>query len=409
MRRKRLAALKRPRPVHRRTMSAPRQRFTLRVTRRIEPTRFSMLLVVASERRSVSGSSSFTTVSVSSRPSRRLAAASSWPLLSSQEASARSFLRAASAVVARYASRIDVSTQPWRPSGRCSRRFRCLWTWQRWITARSPKTSSSAFRIPFPPSMMHRTLSSIRRPRLRRPWSRLVHRAAFSVEPWARPSGTLVPSALIPSATTTVCRATSIPSTSRNHQIKIVEPPLQRRAQSLTRLRHQRPARRALAATTSSDALRPGLQARLVAPCRHPQQDLVHHPLRQRIPIPEALDRRQARFAPFLAAYSRPIHADTSSPKRQLRAGPSPVVVRPIRLVLPLRASQARRVVLHQLVQGSETEVVDPVQQALLRRGNPCDQRHQPLAHLLDQRQPDLLFSPLLCSALHGGSLSPAL
>jgi len=62
-------------------------RLTLRAMRRSEPFMFSIAFVVAKVRRSVAGRFSHITVSVSSSPSRRLAAALSSPFESSQEAS----------------------------------------------------------------------------------------------------------------------------------------------------------------------------------------------------------------------------------------------------------------------------------------------------------------------------------
>ena len=85
------------------------------------------------------------------------------------------------------------------------------------------------------------------------------------------------------------------------------------------------------------------------------------------------------------------------------------MVVRPIRSVLALLPDDPRRVVPHQLVEGLEPEVVDPFQQSLLRRRNPRDHGQQPLPDLLHQAQPDLISRALVCSSLHGGSLSPAL
>ena len=60
--------------VQRSAIDASRQRLTLRQTRRMVPIMFSMMLVQASERRSCSGRPSRITVSISSSPSRMLAA-----------------------------------------------------------------------------------------------------------------------------------------------------------------------------------------------------------------------------------------------------------------------------------------------------------------------------------------------
>src|ERR1019366_6889627 len=68
--------------------------------------------------------------SVSSSPSRRLAAALSSPFDSSQEASCVSFFFAVEAVVELYASRICFATYARRDSERSSRTLRALRTWQ---------------------------------------------------------------------------------------------------------------------------------------------------------------------------------------------------------------------------------------------------------------------------------------
>ena len=63
-----------PAATHHKAIPASRQRLTLRVTRRMVPIMFSAMLVQASDRRSSFGSFNRTTVRISSRPSRMLAA-----------------------------------------------------------------------------------------------------------------------------------------------------------------------------------------------------------------------------------------------------------------------------------------------------------------------------------------------
>ena len=90
-----LSARNSPATHHRRRMSPSRQRVTRAVTRRVTLSADSIGLVVASVRRSAPGTPSRTTVSVSSNPSRRLAAASAL-IRSSQRAVASSDALAAS-------------------------------------------------------------------------------------------------------------------------------------------------------------------------------------------------------------------------------------------------------------------------------------------------------------------------
>jgi hypothetical protein len=112
-------------------MSPARQRFTWGLMWRRVPIRFSMQLVVAKNRRRVGGSPSFTTVSVSSSPSRRPAAAAASPFVSSHRTSADSCRRAAAALVAPYARRRAARTYTWRAWGTSAARLRPLWSWQR--------------------------------------------------------------------------------------------------------------------------------------------------------------------------------------------------------------------------------------------------------------------------------------
>ena len=81
------------RPTQRRIMAPSRQRLTLRVKWRTAPIRFSMQFVVARQRCSRVGRPRIYTVSVSSSPSRRLAAASTWPVALSQLPRALSWRR----------------------------------------------------------------------------------------------------------------------------------------------------------------------------------------------------------------------------------------------------------------------------------------------------------------------------
>ena len=80
-----------------------------------------------------------------------------------------------------------------------SRRFRGLWIWHLWMTARSPKTSTSALRDTF--AFVHYTEHRLidAQPRSRRSCNIAVHTREFSVEPSHGSRGHLgVPSIVIP-------------------------------------------------------------------------------------------------------------------------------------------------------------------------------------------------------------------
>jgi hypothetical protein len=78
---------------------------------------------------------------------------------------------------------------------------------------------------PLPLSMTHRIRSLTLSPRSIRPFSSVVHSAAFSVEPCSIPSGILSPVVVIPSATTSVCFATSDAVDHERGQVDAVEAP----------------------------------------------------------------------------------------------------------------------------------------------------------------------------------------
>jgi hypothetical protein len=82
---------------------------------------------------------------------------------------------------------------------------------QRW-TGASPKTERIAFRSAFAPSITNRIPCSGSRPRSTKSESSAVATLAFSVDPSQSPSGTLMPSAVIPSATTQQRPCSSSPS-----------------------------------------------------------------------------------------------------------------------------------------------------------------------------------------------------
>ena len=109
-RRKPLAASIMPAAVQRNAIAAFRQRFTLRQTRRTVPIMFSIELVQASERLSFAGKPRRLTVSISSSPSRMLAATpgASWSSRQARLRNSRSALSASSSSQAcRNARRTD--------------------------------------------------------------------------------------------------------------------------------------------------------------------------------------------------------------------------------------------------------------------------------------------------------------
>src|SRR5207342_2559874 len=115
-----------PAAVQRSAMLAFRHRFTLRQTRRTVPITFSIELVQASERRSFAGSFRRLTVSISSRPSRMLAATpgASW---SSRRARLRNRRSALSASSSSQACRSALRAEACSGFGSRSITLRALW------------------------------------------------------------------------------------------------------------------------------------------------------------------------------------------------------------------------------------------------------------------------------------------
>ena len=185
-RRKPLTASRMPAATHAASSGpAPAFHVPLHVARRLS--RLSAALVVASERCRRADRCRVITVSVSSSPSRTLPAALGCSC-SKRVASAVSRRVAVVDVGGLIGAAHDRLRGGALRSGRWSRMFRSLWTWQRWISAASPKTIRTALCSARAPSRITSRLRSVRRPR---PWSvasRLRHAVAFSVAPSHNPS-----------------------------------------------------------------------------------------------------------------------------------------------------------------------------------------------------------------------------
>jgi hypothetical protein len=174
---------------------------------------------------------------------------------------------------------------------------------QRW-TGASPKTVRIAFRSAFAPSITNRIPCSGSRPRSTKSESSAVATLAFSVDPSQSPSGTLMPSLVIPSATTLVRSPRSIPSiiitanrtSSRRRLIS---------SDSATRVRSMK-----VRETEDFDVdlarlldIRPdGLLRAPVATRRDSREHPLQHRARERITVDEVLVRRQPHLRAAIGA-----------------------------------------------------------------------------------------------------------
>src|SRR4051812_32974420 len=241
-------------------------------------------------------------------------------------------------------------------------------------------------------------------PRSTRFASRVVATVAFWVEPSQSPSGCLVPSVSIPSATTQQRPLSSIPS-SISTASQIIERAAHQLDQMLARARDELAADRRLARRPSDllDLLTDRLARACVATRAHAGQHSLEHHFAEPIARGEVRIRVQLDLLDAVgAANARALDRHTPAAERDLTALVAVPHRGPVNDVPALRADDLVDLRLHQLVQHPEPNPDAQRQQPLLCGPGQLTERlhhraRQPLDALLTGRDRRSRYGP------HGG------
>src|SRR3954470_4446536 len=330
-----------PAAVQRKAIEASRQRFTLRVTCRIVPFMFSMMLVQARERRRSWGRRSRTTHRISSSLSRMVAEIPGQSF-SSRRARLRTSCSALTASSSSQACRRVLRTAACSDFGNRSVMLRALCTWQRWIGVSWPNVRRIALDSALAPSMMNSQTPAGSRPRSTRLSSRASTVAAFSVAPSTKPSGCFSPRPSMPTAATRINSSPTCIDLDRQQierrQVGGQQFPHLRARQRDELARHRR-LRGAVARDRPDIAVRQAHRAAEL-PGRDVDQHLVHRPLVEQGLVLGRSPTRQHQFLFALtAANPGAINPDPASVKADLALGLTPPPAPPP--VMPLMAVAA--------------------------------------------------------------------
>src|SRR3954451_11769059 len=384
------------------------QRLTLRLVRLTVSIIDSHGFVDCSVLRSAPRTPRRVTVNVSSRPSRSDAAAPGCDR-SSSVARPRSRSSAAAWSSSAHAARSRRLTWGRSRSGRWSSTLRSLWRTQRCTGVWTPSTSRIALRSALAPSITHSTPCSTSRPRSMRLASSVVATVAFSVEPSHSPSGCLMPSVSIPSATTQ--QRPLLDAVEQQHrQAQIDQRAAHQRDQVLARARdeltrHRRLARRPL---DLLDVLADRFPRARVAARRNAREHPLEHDVGERVALGEVTVRPKLD-PPRAAAGAGPRPLDRHAPPTERHlAALMAVTHRPTaRIVLALWAHDLIDLGLHELVQHPQADADAQRQQPLLRGAGQLAQR---LLHPLRQPHARQLIAADLIARYgphRGGSSCP--
>jgi len=405
MRRKRSAARSKPSPIHRRRMSPSRQRLMFRVTCRSVPIRFSMQFVVAKKRRSVGGSPSFSTVSVSSKPSRTLAAASAWPFRSSHVARAVSWRRAAAALAADTPAqaRPDVSLARLRHEGVEVAPLVELTALDHRGVA---EDIAERLAQPLPPSIT--TASALEREPARKQVLQQLgtdHGVLRRAQPQAQRD--LAAVARDPQDDDHRLLGHHDAVHEQRHHLEPVQPPRELLAQPL-------PVRRTTVRLTAL-LLLPGCAARAVAPpdwlrtgASTPRRGAVASSARSAGPGRETPRPTATSLPAGRLPHARAPHLHAPPAEGELRRRRAPVMMGARRVMPALGARQRHGLVAKQLVQRGQPLRMDPREQVLARARHPGEHR----LHQVHRRRARAILRlrslRSRCLFVIGGSLAPA-
>ena len=317
-------------------------------TRRTVPIMFSIELVQASDRRSFAGSFRRLTVSISSSPSRMLAAipGASWSSLRARLRSSRSALSASSSFQAwRSARRTDACTG----LGSRSITLRALWIWYRWIGVWAPKVRRMTLLSALAPSMMNSRQTLGLSPRSIRLSISAWTTAVFSVAPSTKPSGCLsTPRAATSTRSLPICR----PSILDDQQVEIGRVDAihsaSRSADSATNRREaadfEVPSPAMIGRSPSGSR-----KARLSLRVEHQ----VHGPAAKPVLRLRRRPARQRNFMTIEAAHPRPMHRNLAAVEADLALRRAPAVAHPASAAAVRRACELLPVLAQHLFDGS--------------------------------------------------------
>src|SRR4051794_31084132 len=257
-------------------------------------------------------------------------------------------------------------------SGRWSRTFLSLCSWQRPMTGLS-KTSWTPAASGLAPSSTAMIGLVVSRPRSRSPVSRVLTTVVFSVDPSTNPSGCLVPSMSMPSATTHRCSAKYTPSIINATRSKSVRSLASRSVSAVSVMATNSPGDRRLAGRPRRllDRLADGLQAGPVVPGREPAEHPLHgHPPEQFGAVEHLLRRHRQLTAAVGRADSRSAYRHPSAAQGDRPGFGAVPGRRAVRVVLALQTARRGHIRLHQLLLDLESVADREGEQSLAHVGS---------------------------------------
>src|SRR5262249_320584 len=254
--------------------------------------------------------------------------------------------------------------------------LRPLCTWQRWISAKSPKVSRTARLRALAPSRMNKRAISGRSPRSTRSASSALTTAAFSVAPKASDRTCLSPAPSMPIAATRTWSPTRSPSiwitkrsspdrsaASHSFSFAVLSATNRRETEEFVR------ARRAFGGgglgwagqIAGRQPYRPCILAR-----RYTDQHLVERPARQKVRLLDRAPAGKLQFATAALPHPRPPNGSFAAMPADLATDRAPAMALPIRVPLVALATKLFRIRRkHRLAGRSPSLQAQPVEAAL--------------------------------------------
>src|SRR3954454_23146609 len=218
-----------------------------------------------------------------------------------------------------------------------------------------------------------RGAASTGRTRRRTRSSRVLTTVVFSVDPSTNPSGCLVPSTSMPSATTHRCSAKYTPSIINATRSKSVRSLASRSVSAVSVMATNSPRDRRLAGRPRRllDRLADGLQAGPVVPGREPAEHPLHgHPPEQFGAVEHLLRRHRQLTAALGRAASRSAYRQPSAAQGDRPGFGAVPSRRAVRVVLALQTARRGHIRLHQLLLDLESVADREGEQSLAHVGS---------------------------------------